>query len=50
MKQILARADRQDACILVGLAFLGLGAGLVYLPLGLIVVGAVLLALAAWRM
>ncbi len=50
MRRLLSRIDGQDIAIVLGLLLVGVGAGLVYLPAGLIVVGAVLLALAIWRM
>ncbi len=50
MRRLLSQMDRQDVCITTGLLLLGIGAGLAYLPAGPMVVGAVLLALAVWRM
>ena len=50
MRRWLRAIDRQDIAIVLGLLLLGSGAGLVYPPAGLIVVGAIVLALAVWRM
>lgn len=44
------RLDAQDVGILLGVVMVGVGAGLVYVPAGLIVTGVLLLALALWRM
>lgn len=50
VKKLVSAIDQQDVGLLIGLAFLGVGAAMVYVPAGLIVVGLVLLALAIWRM
>ncbi len=50
MRKLLSAVDRQDAFILLGIASLGFGAGLAYLPAGFIAVGVTLLVLAVWRM
>ena len=49
MKRRMAAFDSRDLLALLGLLLLGTGAGLVYLPAALIVVGALLLVLAVWR-
>ncbi len=50
MRQLLARLTAQEAGVIVGLMLLGIGAALVYPPAGLILVGAIMLVLALWRM
>lgn len=50
MRDLFDRIDHQDIAIVLGLLLLGIGASLAYLPAGLMAVGAVLLALAIWRM
>jgi hypothetical protein len=50
MKHLFANIDVQDVCLVLALILLGAGAGLIYLPAGLIVVGLALGALAVWRM
>lgn len=42
--------DRQDVGILLGVVLVGVGAGMVYVPAGLMATGVLLLALALWRM
>ena len=50
MKAWMAQLDVQDVCLVLGLALLGTGTGMICIPAGLIVVGVVLLTLAIWRM
>jgi hypothetical protein len=50
MRRLLTAVDAQDACIIAGVLLIGVGAGMVYVPAGLVVVGVLMLALALWRM
>lgn len=50
MRKVISQLGFDDVVALIAIVLIGAGVALIYVPAALIVVGAILLALAIWRL